>query len=216
MSSPRAGTGWRYGSYADIPHGLEVNKPVGYIVVEHCADHSVRLTETFGGPLHSDLGTAQQVALDQQNDALTYSSPTMYAAVAVIVPAELPAGHATVSSIVAGEHPEGAVVTATGVANGPAMHTSVQGNKWVEFWLITPRTSVRVQMHPALYREQGHLLNPVKDEEGVPRPPALAITGEVRRRAMPPFHPQPALIASSVVPADGVVKNGDWVDGERW
>lgn len=110
----------------------------------------------------------------------------------------------SISSVVAGDHPEGATVTVMGVLNGMQAKKTKQGNEWARFVLIGEKTAVDVELWPAVYAQFRDLVGPVKIPDEHPfnnlRPPTLTLTGQV----VPPGFPecQPLLRVTDVVCPD--------------
>lgn len=110
----------------------------------------------------------------------------------------------SISSVVAGNHPEDATVTITGVLNGMRTRKSMQGNEWASFLLIDSKTAVDVQLWPAVYAQFRDLVGPVTIPDEHPftnlRPPTLTITG----RVVPPGFPdcRPTVRVTDVVCLD--------------
>lgn len=108
---------------------------------------------------------------------------------------------ATAGDVVAAKHPEGTLVTVTGVCGLSDFHTTKQGNPWVSGWLYGDDTAVQVRIPPKPYSEFQAILGPTADEY---RPPTATIAGFV----VGGEHGQPAIQATEVVRLSGPAAHG--------
>lgn len=97
----------------------------------------------------------------------------------------------TVGDVVGGKHPEGTVVTVTGIANTFDWRKTKQGNTWATFRLLTPTTSVDAFLYPARYAEFGDGMGPTLADY---RPQQVTVTG----RVVAGTRCQPAIVVTGV------------------